>query len=209
MKSKAPIVSVRISPEALAVVALHAQKHQHEPVCGFLLGEMKENDMLQVTEAVAVAHETITFPLLDTALGLLLGSSVKAESIVGWYVAPRLLKDETPDPVSLRVAAQLATQSQESILVVVQNEKLVECIENSSDSASSGFVKVFGRDFGDQWLDEIKNPNTGDSKAVFRLISEATASGIEVVDLADHFDAPSTTTWYPNAELANLAKQLG
>lgn len=197
-----PVQSIRITPQALAVIALHATKYQHSTVCGFLLGEIKENNMAEVTEAVAVAHETVSLPLLDTAIGLL-GSSAR---IVGWYVAPRLLADQRPDPVSLRVAAQLATEAYDSVLVVVQNEALVECIENKG--SAPGFVKSFTRDFGDQWLDEIKNQNTGDSKAAYTLISEALESETEIVDLVDHFQSPTTTSWSSHTEIAELSKRL-
>lgn len=212
------IASVRVSPQAAASMALHCLRHKHASVHGVLLGHCK-SDTVVVVDAVPVSHGTPTMPLVETALGLIPhlkssgneGTTVDVVGIVGWYTAPALLEDCTAGPVALRMAAQLSTSSVESVLLVVQNEKLAQLLTqeapaNTNTTTYQSMVKAFGRDFGNQWLDPIVSLTVDQPDTVAKALSHAMRlenAATFVSDLEDHFDDP-TVLWYPNSKLNAL-----
>lgn len=185
------ITSVEVSPRALVVIAAHAARHRYASVGGFLLGTSSEN----VTGAIPVVHGPLTQPIIDIALSLLDAETVKL--IVGWYTAPRLLMDTRPDAVSLRVAAQMANDELEPVLLLVQNEKLSEFMENKKENAC--FVQGLARDFGNQWLEEIETTvGTKEYGNIVDAISSKTS--FPVNDLLDHFQ-DINLAWFPNKKV--------
>jgi hypothetical protein len=188
------ITSVKVSPRALVVIATHADRHRYSSVGGFLLGTSSEN----VTGAIPVVHGPLTQPILDVALSLLDAETV--QSIVGWYTAPRLLLDTKPDAVSLRVAAQLASDELEPVLLFVQNDKLGKFLEqqgNTTDELAC-FVQGLGRNFGNQWLEGIET-TVGTPNKNGKII-EAISAKLPVHDLLDHFQ-DINLAWFPNIKV--------
>lgn len=181
------LTSVKVSPKAQAVIALHATRHRYTSVGGFLLGTTSNN----ITDAIPVAHGTLTQTILDTAQSLL--DEETSNSIVGWYTAPRLLKDTRPDAVTLRVVAQMASESLEPVLLFVNNEKLSEFM-NGNDVM---FLQALGRDFGSQWLEEIDTKSAGQTNKNLGSSLGSDNPSATVNDLLDHFE-DIQSPWFPN-----------
>jgi Uncharacterised protein family (UPF0172) len=184
------ITSVKVSPRVLVIIATHAGRHRYSSVGGFLLGTSSEN----VTGAIPVVHGPLTQPIIDIALSLLDAETV--QSIVGWYTAPRLLMDAKPDAVSLRVAAQLANDELEPVLLFVQNVKLCKFMEDTK-AENICFVQGLGRNFGNQWLEEIATTVEPQNEG---KVIEAISAKLPVNDLLDHFQ-DINLAWFPNKKV--------
>ena len=191
--------SVVVSPSALATMMLHAARHGTTAVHGILVGTFSD-DTVQVTTAVPVCHEAPTKPLVDTALAL-----VAEDGIVGWYTAPERLQDTRPGAPALRIAASLASEKGEPVLMVLQNEAVAESLKGGD--TKEDVVKAFGKDFGQQWMEPLEvtlDKETGALDAARQAYQEQ----VVVNDLVDHWEVEATTTeWYPSAAVAKCVAE--
>lgn len=204
--------SVTVAPTAVVSMMLHAAKHVHDPVHGVLMGSYEGSDgnsKVTVTQAIPVCHGAPTHPLVETALALIESIHQDAKTVVvGWYVSPRLLKDDRPGPAALKIVSSLGNGSnkKEPVLVVVRNDELAEVLKGT-ESALDSVVKALGKDFGQQWLEPLSlsfSNKYGTAKAV----SSAFAEKISVMDLVDHFEGdPKTSKWPHNDALTRFVKQ--
>jgi Uncharacterised protein family (UPF0172) len=228
------------TPQASLAIALHCIRHSTEAVHGVLLGYVTTTgtgsnggvEELTITDAVPVTHGAPTLPIVEVALGLLphcMKHNTKANSnskatiqIVGWYTAPMLVNDTKPDPLALRMIANLAQGSNSAavitdpILMVVQNESLATFVKGVDvKSPAKAFLKAYTKDGTNQWLkpidDTIVTANARDDIVV--AIEKAKDQGIMISDLLDFFDecstppslsTSSTVYWYPNDKIVAL-----
>jgi len=200
VESSNPKVVVR--PSAFCTIALHAVQHKNEAVHGILLGS-SEKKVITVQEAVAVCHGAPTMPLVETAVGL-----VQAKSdlkIVGWYTAPTLLVDTQPSPVGMRMAANFATESIESTLIMVNNANLAECLRGKGKN--DGILIAHGKDFGQQYMEPLETIVEGVAGAV-KAVQEAIKRVVTLNDLVDHLDQPASSSWYPNKDISTLVDKF-
>jgi Uncharacterised protein family (UPF0172) len=217
-KAGAAAASVSVTPGAAVAMALHSVSHKTAAVHGVLIGSFLTDEVM-VTTAMPVCHgPPPTLPIVETALGLIRHYCDKMNAatdegprfvVVGWYTAPMLLDDTQPGPVALRIAAQLATESNDSVLLVVQNQELAELIADPSEKSKS-FVKALGRDFGDQWLEPIASTVVNDPELVSNVVLMAMEQGIILTDLVDHLENNDSNSnsatkelWYPTQDLIN------
>ena len=204
-----PNPSVTIAPTAVVSMMLHAAKHVHDPVHGVLMGSYDGDSKLTVNQAIPVCHGAPTHPLVETALALIESANEDAKTVVvGWYVSPRLLKDDRPGPAALKIVSSLGNGSnKEPALLVVRNDELAKVISEGSEAALDSVVKAFGKDFGKQWLEPLSlsfSNKSGTAKAV----QSAFADKIPVMDLVDHFAGdPKTSKWPNNDSLTRFVKQ--
>ena len=224
------------APQASLSIALHCIRHSTEAVHGVLLGYVSSGGELIITDTVPVTHGAPTLPIVEVALGLLpycMKHNTKTNSIkttiqiVGWYTAPMLVNDTRPDPLALRMIANLAqgaTSSSASesllmkdpILMVVQNELLATFVKGTeSQSPIKSFLKAYTKDGTNQWLKPIddKSITTKDRDDIVVAIEKAKDQRIVISDLLDFYDecpAPSssstsaTACWYPNDKIVAL-----
>ena len=161
---------ITLTPQASLAIALHCIRHSTEAVHGVLLGYISTgNSELTITDAVPVTHGAPTLPIVEVALGLLphcMKHNTKANDktavqMVGWYTAPMLMNDTKPDPLALRMIANLAQGASASsslvmvdpILMVVQNELLATFVKGiESQSSTESFLKAYTKDNTNQWL---------------------------------------------------------
>lgn len=188
--------TVEVSPESFVSMVLHAGENPTTVVHGLLMGSFK-GDKILVTKAIPVCHETPTKPLLETALGL--AGALSEETVVGWYTAPERLTDTHPGPVALRIAANMATDKTEPVLIVLDNEGLAACLTGDS---SASVLKGLGKDFGQQWLEPLSLKVTNESKAS-AAASSAFKGAIQVVDLVNHLEDAASSDWFSNTALTN------
>lgn len=197
--------SVRVSPGAFVSMIMHATQHGTTAVHGVLLGSISSPDnVVTVDQAIAICHETPTKPLIDTALALVQAST--EQSIVGWYTAPERLQDQRPGPAALRIVASLAaaaTDGEEPVLVVLQNEPLSQIARGYK--AASPAVQAFGKDFGQQWLEPLEVNITKEADAA-SAAQQAYKEAIPVPDLVDHWES-SNVEWLHNAALTKCVNK--
>jgi len=186
-----------LSSEAFVAMLLHAANNGTTVVHGILIGSFS-SDKVAVTKAIPVCHETPTRPLVEMALALAAAST--NEDIVGWYTAPEKLSDNKPGPTALRIAASLATDKNDSVLLLLSNEGLGQCLRG--DTTRVPVIKAFGRDFGDQWLEPLEVTVAQEIKSI-EVARNAFASKLDVLDLVDHWDR-STPSWFVNDDLPKL-----
>ena len=200
VESSNPKVVVR--PSAFCKITLHAGQHKNEAVHGILLGS-SENKVIIVQEAIAVCHGAPTMPLVETAVGL-----VQAKSdlkIVGWYAAPRLLADTRPSPVGMRMAANLATDSIESTLIMVHNANLAKCLRE--EGKADGVLNAYGKDFGQQYMEPLETTVEGATGAA-QAAQEAFKQALTMNDLVHHLDQPASSSWYTNRDISKLVDKF-
>jgi hypothetical protein len=190
-------ITTLLSPEAFVAMLLHAANNGTTVVHGILIGSFSSGKVT-ITKAIPVCHETPTKPLVETALALVAAST--DEDIVGWYTAPEHLADTKPGPTALRIAANLATESEDSVLLLISNEGLGQCLRG--DKTRSSVITALGRDFNEQWLEPLELNMTEEGKAM-EAAKAAFSAKLDVPDLVDHWDH-STSTWFTNDPLAKL-----
>lgn len=184
---------VTIEPEALAIMALHAQKHSRDAVFGLLIGKSGT----QIQSALPVCHgPPPTRPLAEMAMRM------ASETIVGWYTAPALLEDTKAGPVALRLAASLETGGVEPTLVVLQNKELATWIESGNGKAAV----AYGKDFGGQYLEPLETV-LAKSESAQQAVTKAISAGVSVMDLVDHYDGDGKDVYGKNAALTDLVQQ--
>jgi hypothetical protein len=187
--------AVEVSPESFVSMVLHAARNPTSVVHGLLLGSCKGN-AIQVTKAIPICHETPTAPLLETALGLT--GAMLDETVVGWYTAPERLTDTQPGPVVMRIAANMATDKLEPVLIVLDNEGLAATL---SGDFTHCVMKGFGKDIGLQWMEPLTLKVTSESKA--RDAAKSAYEGkIRVVDMVDHMEDETCPEWINNTTLS-------
>lgn len=187
--------AVEVSPESFVTMVLHAAQNPTTVVHGLVMGSVKGNT-IHVTKAIPVCHETPTAPLLETALGLA-GAELK-ETVVGWYTAPERLTDTQPGPVAMRVAANMATDTMEPVLIVLDNQGLAACIRGDPTPC---VMKGFGKDFGLQWMEPLALKVISESKASAAAKSAYEAK-ISVIDLVNHMEDETCPEWINNTTLS-------
>ena len=197
VKSKDTPTNTLLSPEAFVAMLLHAAQNGTTVVHGILIGRFS-SDNVTITKAIPVCHETPTKPLVETALALAAAST--DDDIVGWYTAPEKLTDYTPGPTALRIAANLATDKNDSVLLIISNEGIGQCLRG--DKATVPVFKALGRNYSDEWLQPIDLLVTQETKAR-EAAKEAFASKLDIPDLVDHWNN-STPNWFTNDALAKL-----
>ena len=213
--------SVTIAPQVFALMAGHAASHPTSPVHGILIGSRK-GDKVTVADAFPVCHENPTKPLVENALSLVqstLQGNEDGHAIIGWFTAPELLHETKPGPVALRIVANLAAAMGEDgrgepVLLVVNNESIVELLSRAAGSEEensitvSSTIKAFGKDFGMQWMEPIKNLSILDeSKAKQTVLSMVSGeSDIYIVkDLVDHWQQGAKSEWTSASTLASFS----
>ena len=201
VKGKDNQTSILLSPEAFVAMLLHAAQNGTTVVHGILIGRFL-GDEVTITKAVPVCHETPTKPLVETALALAAAST--DDDIVGWYTAPEKLEDHTPGPTALRIAANLATDKKDSVLLLLSNEGIGQCIRGDKITISE--IKALGRDFSDEWLQPLELTLTQETQAR-EAANEAFALKLEIPDLVDHWNN-STPNWFTNNALTTLMAKL-
>lgn len=220
------------SPASLAIT-LHGIRHSTEAIHGVLLGYPNEDagGEIIITDAVPITHGAPTLPIVEVALGLLphcmknsittnknKNNTTKTIQIVGWYTAPMLLKDTKPDPLALRMIANLAKATSSSsslvmtdpILMVVQNELLASFVKGTP--IQSPFLKAYTKDSTNQWLKPIddKSITIHDRDDIVGALEKAKDQEIMISDLLDFYEecsTPSTLStvyWYPNDKVVAL-----
>lgn len=207
-----PNPSVTVAPTAVVSMMLHAAKHVHDPVHGVLMGSYGSDNKLSVDQAIPVCHGAPTHPLVETALALI--ESVHEDAtlvVVGWYVSPRLLKDDRPGPAALKIVSSLGSSNgsnnKEPALLVVRNDELDKLIAEGSEAALDSVVKAFGKDFGKQWLEPL-SLSFSNKSGTAKSVQSAFAEKIPVMDLVDHFAGdPRTSKWPNNDSLTRFVKQ--
>ena len=200
--------SVVVSPAAVVSMMLHAANHVHDPVHGVLMGSFGSSK-INVTEAIPVCHGPPTHPLVETALALIESINDTSAVVVGWYVSPRLLKDDRPGPAALKIVSSLASGSgKEPALLVVRNDNdLAKVLLEGDEQALDSVVKAFGKNFGQQWLEPL-TMSVDKKSSTSKAVQTAWKEKLPVVDLADHLESdPKTSKWYPNDSLTRFVKQ--
>lgn len=220
------------APQASLSIALHCIRHSTEAVHGVLLGYASNGGELIITDTVPVTHGAPTLPIVEVALGLLphcLKNNTKTNSIktaiqiVGWYTAPMLVNDTRPDPLALRMIANLAQAATSSstsgsslvttdpILMVVQNESLAAFVKGMDVTTPTTFLKAYTKDSTNQWLKPIDDAmiTVKSSNDVVGAVAKANDQDIMISDLLDFYDecsTPSSSTvyWYPNDKIVAL-----
>ena len=190
---------VVVSPLALTTMLVHAGRNGAACVHGILVGTFSA-DTVRVTGAIPVCHEAPTKPLVDTALNLVDGV------VVGWYTAPERLQDEKPGAPALRIAASLAANTQgEPVLMVLQSEAVAECL--GGDTTKTEVVKVYGKDFGQQWMESLELLVESEVKAL-EAARQAHKDKVVLHDLVDHWEGDSAAAdWFPNAAIAKWVER--
>lgn len=180
------IKKVSVESPALVSMMQHSLSHKYQAIHGLLLGTVS-GDTIVAKNAVPVCHGTPTRPLVETAIGLV---QAKVEhKIVGWYVAPALLKDRKPGPAALRMVANLETDEFEPVLLVLQNAALAACLKG--EEKMDDILYAFGKDdLGDQWVRPLDCPVKASTSAI-----EQVKIGKPINDLIDHFEGDASTPW--------------
>jgi hypothetical protein len=191
---------VTISAKAFIAILLHAQNHRTTSIHGVLVGSQSGNKVV-VEHAFPICHETPTRPLLDAALALVDSelSGDDSNSIVGWFTSPEILGDEKAGPVAMRIAANLASDSMDPVLLVLNNVKLGKLVANDGVLASQ-CVRVFGKDFGKQWIDLLEVDvveETNTTKKARELLDK----GRTIKDLSDHWEEGHGSEWNHSANI--------
>ena len=194
-----PVAKVIVKPEAFCAMSTHAANYPNDEIHGVLLGKF-EDKTSTVYESVPVAHGPPTRPLAELALGLI--PSLTEYDIIGWYTAPMLLEDTKPSPVALRVASSLKSGSIEPTLILLKNEAIATCLKGGSASES---LQALGKDFADQYLDEIE---TTIEKSETLSKAAQSCKEISVIDFSEHLDKPTHAEWFPNKELKRIIGSL-
>ncbi|CAB9509251.1 membrane protein complex subunit 9 [Seminavis robusta] len=207
-KDKETERSVEVSAVAAVSMILHAVKHSHEAVHGVLLGSFS-GGQVKISEAVPVCHGAPTLPLLETALALIKAADDSSNSVVGWYVSPRLESDERPGPAALKIVAGLASsddKEKEPALVVLRNKDLDKIVLDNERSMIDSF-QALGKDFGQQWLKPLST-GIDNEETIKAGVKKALKGEINIEDLIDHFEAESSkkSRWFPNDSLKALLK---
>ena len=105
-------------------------------------------------------------------------------------------------------ADELVGSIQESVLLVLQNSVLGRVVTGKKGTAD-GVVQALGRDFGNQWLDEI--PTTVEKPEIAaQAIRQAAERGGVVAfnDLLDHYEEGPSSPWYPNKDVSQLIRKI-
>ena len=221
------------TPQASLAIALHCIRHSTEAVHGVLLGYVNGGE-LTITDAVPVTHGAPTLPIVEVALGLIphimknnttnnYNTTKAAIQIVGWYTAPMLVNDTKPDPLALRMIANLAQAATSSstsgsslvttdpILMVVQNASLAAFVKGMDVTTPTTFLKAYTKDSTNQWLKPIDDAmiTIKSSDDVVGAVAKAKDQDIMISDLLDFYDecsTPSSSTvyWYPNDNIVAL-----
>jgi hypothetical protein len=187
--------SVVVAPQAFVLMALHAAHHSTSAVHGLLIGTRSENK-IEVSGAFPVCHETPTKLLVETALALVQSTmhNDKSAGIVGWFTAPEMLADNKPGPVALRIAANLATDSNEPVLLVLRNEIIGQLI-NGEETSASAAIQAFGKNFGQQWMDPLEVSVLQETDAT-NATKELHQEGMLINDLVDHWETGASSDWH-------------
>ena len=219
---------ITTTSSASLAIALHGIRHSTEAIHGVLLGYRSDvggGGEIIITDAVPITHGAPTLPIVEVALGLLphcmknntnTKNKNAAIQIVGWYTAPMLSNDTKPDPLALRMIANVAQASTsplvmtDPILMVVQNELLASFVKGLP--VKSPFLKAYTKDSTNQWLKPIDDASITieDRDDIVRALEKAKDQGIVISDLLDFYDessTPSTSStvyWYPNDKVVAL-----
>ncbi|KAG7350881.1 UPF0172 domain containing protein [Nitzschia inconspicua] len=196
METESPRRSVSISPEVLALLFGHAFSHRTTPIHGALIGKASETKV-EITDAFPICHETPTKFLIESSLSLvqstLDGNTDKSPEIVGWYTAPELThpgESAKQSPVALRVVAGLmSTSLSHPVLLALNNGTILEVLNGQKDPQT--VVSVFGKDFGNQWMEKLDHKLMDPEKAVKSIA----ACAFDVKDLTDHWNAGAASEW--------------
>lgn len=187
-------IKVTISPEAFVAISLHARTYKTASIHGVLVGSVSESSIV-VAHAFPICHETPTRPLLDVALSMVESELCDDDSntIVGWFTSAEILGDNKAGPVAMRIAANLALEDSDPILLVLQNENLGKLV-SGDDVGASQCLKVFGKDFGKQWMDLLE-VDVLDDVATTNMARDMLVKGIEVKDLSAHWEDGHASEW--------------
>lgn len=195
--------TVTIDPEVLVLLVAHAITHRTTSISGALVGTYG-NNTVRITNAYPICHETPTKVLVEMSLALV-QSSLEEESskkqIVGWYTAPELFRDTKPSPVALRIAASLANgdAATSPVLVVLNNEGIAKVVEGKEENVpSETIITVYGKDFGEQWMEPLTHNVSDFSKAVKAIV---TNKNTPIKDLVDHWEAGTSSEWTTTVSL--------
>eukprot|EP00980_Cylindrotheca_fusiformis_P013511 scaffold3450_cov114-Cylindrotheca_fusiformis.AAC.16 len=186
---------ITISPQAFLTISLHSAFYSNAVGHGVLVGTKSDSEVM-VEHAFPICHEVPTKPLLDTAMALV-KSEITGEgdtAIIGWFTSPEILSDTKADAVSMRICANISTDSADPVLLVLQSEKLGELASSSKGTTSSECFKAFGRDFGKQWLEPLPLIVLQETITT-EVTREAIRKGVVMYDLTDHWLHGSSSLW--------------
>lgn len=211
---------VIVSPEAFAVISLHASCHSTNAVHGVLVGSYSSaDDTVMVDHVFPICHETPTMPLLDTALALVTselsngkGDSKNMKTIVGWFTSPELFQDDKAGPVAMRIVANLAATSNEEsddkepILIVLNSQKMADFFLNDDDTSAntnaSECIQAYGKDFGKQWtMDEKLQVTVLNEVETTEKTKKLIKQGFQINDLTRHLEDVVSNDWHHSVRL--------
>lgn len=194
--------TIRISPQAFLAISLHSSCHSTKVVNGLLAGTKSGNEIL-VEHAFPICHEVPTNPLVDTALMLVKSelSDDPSRSIVGWFTSPEILSDGKSDAVAMRIAANISTNSAESVLLVLQGEKLGKLVFANDGTTATQCIQAFGRDFGKQWLKPLQLTVSKEATTT-EITKQVVKNGTVTNDLIDHWEKGPSAPWQHSANMA-------
>lgn len=185
---------VTISQQAFLAILLHAKSYRTTAIHGLLVGSLSENNIV-VSHAFPICHETPTKPLVDSALAMVESelSGDKLNTIVGWFTSPEILGDNKAGPVAMRIAANLALEEIDPVLLVLQSDILGK-MTSGDDIVASQCLRLYGKDFGKQWMELLEVDVMDDLSTKERAI-ELLEKGLEINDLSEHWEKGSMFEW--------------
>ncbi|CAJ1945405.1 unnamed protein product [Cylindrotheca closterium] len=190
-------MSVTVSPEAYRTMIVFAASHCTKAVHGILVGSTSD-DRFVVQNAFPICHETPTRPLVDIAEALveaMLADDNNSNIIIGWFMSPEVLSDRSSGPVAMRVASVLPKNTENGVLLVLQNEEIGQLASNEKIMGAE-CMQGFGKDFGKQWTQALE-VSILDQKSSTERTRKDIISGRKIEDLTDHWQNGVSTPWHP------------
>uniref|UniRef100_A0A7S2ULT8 MPN domain-containing protein n=1 Tax=Attheya septentrionalis TaxID=420275 RepID=A0A7S2ULT8_9STRA len=205
-----PEQTVRIAPEAHAMMISHAVQNVTTQVHGVLLGSFQGGEeeggdvnatpTLTITKAVPICHEAPTKPLVDMALLLVEKASPSEQQIVGWYTSNEVMvqnsREERPHAPALRMASIIGSQLEcprhgGGVLILVRNSgALAKLLVGPDDDDEDdkdlihNAIQVLGKDSRKQWLQEFQTvESTSESWEKSNALAQSAALKVQSGDI--------------------------
>ncbi|XP_006641202.1 ER membrane protein complex subunit 8 [Lepisosteus oculatus] len=128
-------MAVKLTTQAYCKMLLHAAKYPHCSVNGLLVAEKQKRREGQAglcVDCIPLFHGPLALaPMLEVALTLI-DSWCKENRyvIAGYYQANERIKEIRPNQVAEKVAARIAENFSEAVLIMVDNNKFtMDCFE--------------------------------------------------------------------------------
>lgn len=202
---------VAMSPLAFTMIAMHSSSYPTKQVHGVLIGSSKGSNVLNVTDALPICHESPTKPLVEAALAISMSSldGSSSSKIVGWYSVPELIGDEKPSAADLRIVAGLEGVVETTPILVTVSKSALEKLASSSGrgGGEEQLLAAYGKDFGKQWKEKLP-ASISSKESATKVAQAASASGEKCVyDLVDHWLDSSSREWPRTTGLQEIIKK--